>query len=157
MSLSLSGYLPGDDRDGLTRLAPRLIATTDAILDGEADEDAADVVIVGIVRGHSVKRKRSTDDDAAVTVEVRLHRIEAVDGAEADQVRAMVLRLADSRSGVSVLPGMPGSASEQLPDPDHVVDPDAGDDDVAKRRRQRKPKPPPDPPFTGDDPSGPQQ
>lgn len=51
----MSGYLPGDDHDGLSRLAPRLIATTDAVIDGEADEDAADVVIVGIVRGHSVK------------------------------------------------------------------------------------------------------
>lgn len=63
----------------------------------------------------------------------------------------MVLRLADSRSGVSTLPGMPGAAADELPDPTQVVDPDTGDDDVAKRRRQRKAKPT-DPPFTGDTP-----
>jgi hypothetical protein len=145
VTLSLSGFLPGDDRDGLSRLAPRLIEATEAVLDGAADDDTADVVIVGIVRGHSVKRARAKDDEGPkMTVEVRVLRIEAVDGPEADQVRAMVLRLADSRAGVSTLPGMPG---DQLPDPTQVVDPDAGDDQVAKRRLARKDKPA-SPPFT---------
>lgn len=135
MGLNLSGYLPGEDHNGLTRCADELIAGFEAAYASGSGEDVT-VVVVGVLRAESVKHPRDPDKDP--TVEVRFLRIEAVKGPEADQVTAMIDRLRVTRTGVEELPlpydevpadgGYPTHATDrpepELPDPDFVREPD---------------------------------
>lgn len=133
MSLSLSGWLPDDEHDGLSRRGPALVAAYDPRRGASPDDPALDVVVVGVV--HMVAVKYSTSAEKPPRPEVRFTAIEAVEGPEADQVRMMLARLAEARAGVDSLP------LEGLPDPDNVAEP-------------RRPLPPDDADWTPPDDDG---
>lgn len=100
--LSLSGFLPGEERNGLGRLAESLAAGFDRAY--ETDEEEPRVVVVGVLHPVACKHKRDDDGNPSHAVELRFVSIEVVEGPEADQVKAMVLRLRDSRTNVQTLP-----------------------------------------------------
>lgn len=113
MSLSLSGFLPDDDHDGLSQRGPALVSAFDPGSQHLLDP-ALEVVVVGVVRLVSVKY--STSGEKPPRPEVRFAAIEAVEGPESDQVRAMLGRLAAARAGVDTLP-------LDMPDPNNVAPP----------------------------------
>lgn len=120
MPLSLSGFMPGDNADGLSRLADQLVAGFERAVEDE-DDNGGVVVVIGVLRAESCKYRR--DAEKAPTVEMRFTAIEAVEGPEAEQVRSMVARLKAARSGVDELPFVDETGAE-LPDPDNVAEPE---------------------------------
>jgi hypothetical protein len=120
-ALSLSGYLPGDETNGLSRLAGQLAAAAERSY--QTGEEREQVVIIGVIHPVSVRHKLGGDDEQnpAATVEVRFVSIEAVQGPEADQVRSMIVRLRETRTQVQPIPGIEGDATTYDPNVGYSV------------------------------------
>lgn len=131
MSLTLSGFLPGEDDDGLGALAERLVGQwNDAVRRGRDAGEATEVIVVGVLRGASLKTYRDPGVKPS-SIEVRFAAIEPVTlTGERDQILALLTHLREKRLQVQPIPGIDHEPG--LPDPNNVAEPDR-----PKRRRRR--------------------
>ena len=131
MPLSLSGYLPDDEHDGLTRFAPELVRQFEAQY-GRGDVDVT-VVVVGVLHVETLKHNRDPEKKPPVP-ELRFDAIEGVSGKKADQLRWVVAALRSSRRGETTLDGFDEAVTAMLegrpdvppPPPERIVHDVAG-------------------------------
>lgn len=139
MPLQLSGYLPGEDRDGLSRFAEALVERFEAAY-ADGDGDPIQVVVVGVLTAESVKHHRDPEEKPP-TVAVRFAAIEGADGRRADQLRWVLGALRSDRMGQPALDGFDEAVAAMLegrddlpPPPPDVVDHNLGTDTGATSR-----------------------
>jgi hypothetical protein len=97
VTVLLSGYLPGEDYQGLTALNEKLIS------DAGKKKRPEDLVVVGLLRRHTTKVYEDVDNDPQVTM--RLTSLEVVgDEADAKYVRDLMEGIRESRTGSAPLP-----------------------------------------------------
>lgn len=121
--VSLSGFLPGEDAEGLSALSDQLIGSWEqAVRRGRDAGEATEVVVIGVLRGASLKTYR----DPSVrppSLELRFAAVEPVIlTGQRDQILALLRHLADERAEVQPIPGIDHPA--ELPDPNNVAEPD---------------------------------
>lgn len=121
--VSLSGFLPGEDADGLSAQADTLIgAWEQAVRRGRDAGEATEVLVIGVLRGASLKTYRDPSVRQA-SLELRFAAIEPVVlTGQRDQILSLLSHLRDERQEVQPIPGIDHPA--ELPDPNNVAEPD---------------------------------
>jgi hypothetical protein len=127
MALQLSGYLPGEDRDGLSRFAEALVEKFEAAY-ADGDTDPVQVVVVGVLTAETVKHHRDPEEKPP-TVAVRFAAVEGADGKRADQLRWVLGALRSDRLGQPALDGFDEAVAAMLegrddlpPPPPDIID-----------------------------------
>jgi hypothetical protein len=90
----LSGWLPGEEKQGLTALADEVAAAARK----PNRKNPVEYVVIGVVRAHTVKQALDTDDEPIYTMQVQ--SLEPVDGDEAAELRERIVALREKRAGV---------------------------------------------------------
>lgn len=121
MGVSLSGFLPGDNNEGVSRLAESLVAAFEEEY-SRGDDVKVEAVVVGVTYVKTVKHH--ADHEKAPTPELWFSAIEVVEGSEADQVRKMVARAKGARTKLEPLRSPSGVSVDDLPDINNVAEPD---------------------------------
>ncbi len=146
MTISMSGFIPSGDDDGLTQLAEQLVAAwQDAVRKGRDAGGATEVVVVGVLRGASLKTYRDPSVKPP-TIELRFAQLEAVTATgRADQITSLIRQLREERQQVMPIPGVDNDP--QMPDLNNVAEPERPKRQRPKRGRPLRPvdDPPPDP------------
>lgn len=132
-TITVSGYLPAEVADGLSPRAGDLVREFEHQY-RQGREPEVVIAVVGLLRVESVNHPRRVLEKPPSPA-LTFVAIEAVEGAEADQVRAMIARLARGREhdGAATLPypdaddighALPPVTDLALPDFDNVREPE---------------------------------
>lgn len=131
MPLQLSGFMPAEGLDGLSRFADELVERFEAAY-ASGDPGPVQVVVVGVLTAETVKHNRDPEEKPP-TVAVRFAAIEGATGRKADQLRWVLGALRADRAGMPALDGFDEAVAAMLegredlpPPPPDVVDHDLG-------------------------------
>jgi hypothetical protein len=106
VGILLAGYLPGEDRQGVSALETRLLSEPDLRL-----------VIVGVITQHSLTTPRD-DSDRDPTLTLKWQSVEPLtDPNDIATVEALLARVRSDRLGQDELPGVADAAMESAPQP----------------------------------------
>jgi hypothetical protein len=120
MPLQLSGYLPAEELDGLSRLTPELIERFEAAYsEGGGD---IEVVIVGVLVVETVKHNRHPEEKPPTPL-LKFQCLEAGTGKRADQLRWVIGALKSDRNGQPPLDGFDEAIAAMLEGRDDVPPP----------------------------------
>jgi hypothetical protein len=92
MSVTVRAKLPKGDTNGLAHLESSLAADPDKVL-----------VVIGLLRADTIEERPHDEDDPRCVKTVILH-LEAVNGANGDEVDALLRTLYEQRTGKKALP-----------------------------------------------------